>query len=50
MWSVNSEVFLCNLKAIITKNTVNYEELSTNVKELGNLEMFPSFIQHNNNG
>ena len=41
IWSINSEVFSTNLKATVTKNISNYETLSPNIKELGNLEMFP---------
>lgn len=50
IWSTNSEVFSSNLKAAVTKNVKDFEELDFNVKELGNLDIFPNKVTHNSNG
>lgn len=50
MWTSNSQVFSSNLKALITKNTKNFENLEIKTKELGNLEIFPKSIEYNTNG
>ena len=41
MWTTNSEVFSSNIKAVVTKNVSNFEELTLNVKEHTGLEIFP---------
>ena len=49
VWSKNSEVFTANLKAIVTKKINNFEKIDAENKELGNLEIFPNKISHNDN-
>lgn len=49
VWCRNNEVFLSNLKALVTKNTRNFESIDTESKELGGLEIFPHKIAHNDN-
>lgn len=50
IYSTNSEVFSTNLKAAVTKNIKDFEELEFSVKELGNLDIFPTDVSHNSNG
>lgn len=49
VWCRNNEVFLANLKALVTKNVRNFERIETESKELGGLEIFPHKIVHNDN-
>lgn len=45
MWTKNSKVSSSNLKAVVTKNVANFEELNLNIKEYsGGLEIFPESI------
>ena len=41
MWTANSEVYSTNLKATVTKNAIDFEELTLNIKEHTGLEIFP---------
>ena len=49
IWSRNSEVFSVNLKAVVTKKLANFEKIDADSKEIGNLEIFPNKILHNDN-
>ncbi|MCA6493463.1 MAG: hypothetical protein IM572_12400, partial [Chitinophagaceae bacterium] len=49
IWSRNSEVFTANLKAIVTKKLPNFEKIEVDSKEVGNVEIFPNRILHNDN-
>ena len=49
IWSRNSEVFTANLKAILTKKLANFEKVEIDSKEVGNIEIFPNKILHNDN-
>ena len=41
IWSNNTEVYNANLKALISKNVKDLENYDLNVKEMGNLDIFP---------
>jgi coatomer subunit beta' len=49
IWSRNSEVFSANLKALVSKKLANFEKIDVDSKEIGNLEIFPNKITHNDN-
>lgn len=50
MWTTNNEVFSTNIKAVVTKNVANFEDLTLNVKEHTGLEIFPQKLIHSPNG
>lgn len=50
IFAKNNEVCSLNLKAVIAKRYGNLDNMDVEFKELGNLEIFPTKLKHNENG
>lgn len=50
IFAKNNEVCGLNLKAVIAKRYNNLDTMEVEFKELGNLEIFPNKLKHNENG
>jgi len=51
IWTKYSKLSYSNIKAVVTKDVADFEEVNLNVREhSGGLEIFPESIQHSPNG